>query len=502
MTQASSLVGRGSRGGTVSRRRLLGAAAGLAGAVTAGPLLAGCTGSGEPEPSQDPGGGPTTGTVKWWDHFRPLTTLFTEQLFEPYQDSHPGVTIERRELDGEDLGQAVQLARRSNQSPDVHSLAGLDGSPAALAGAGWFQPIEDFVDLAGSPVADQVLDGLHRFGGKAHSFPLFSSRWHDASPWLNTELLAKADVDPDTSPASWDDFRATLQTLKQNLGDEAQPIQFPGKVPGYLGSLIEHLAMSAGSPGPFDPKTGEYLYGSQPFLDAFEFLLSLQADKLVHPASGAMNPRDGRARWAAGESAIYPWGPWFIGGLKVQEPEAVERGVGVWRIPSQDGSPPVIYSNPPNGTFWVSAQAKLPKLAADVMFSMLEPEFMKRLAEAMDQPPILIELVAEADVHPAYRTNIEYQTADVRMAPMPQVRNPDVSDVLVEMRPVDPDLGTIAQAVLTGSTSDYAKALNGLTESMTAERDRAIETAAGKGAEVSVEDWVFADWQPGEDYQQ
>jgi multiple sugar transport system substrate-binding protein len=487
----------------LSRRRLLGSAAGVAGAALTGSLLSGCTGSGEPAQSPGPsGGGAETGTVQWWDQFRPLTTLFTKELFQPYADRHPGVTVERRELDAPALGQALQLARRSKQSPDVHSLAGLDSSPASLVGAGWFQPIDDFVDLEGSPIADQLLDGIHRFDGKLYSFPVFSGRTHDASPWLNTAQLETAGLDPAESPASWDDFRAALKTLKSKLPDGSSPIVLPGKVPGYLDALITRFAMAAGAAGSVAPQTGEYVYHSQPYLDAFEFLLSLHADGLVHPASASMDPRDARSRWAAGQAAVYPWGAWFIGGLKVQEPEAVERGVGVWRIPTPAGTPPVIYSAPPSGTFWVSAQAKLPKLGADVMFSMLEPEFMKKLAGAMDQPPILDQVVAEADVHPAYRANLEFHAQDVKLAPQPQVRNQAVSQALVELRPVDPDLGAIAQAVLTGANRDYAGALRTLSDSMTKERERAVKSAAGKGAQVSLEDWVFADWKPGEDYRQ
>ncbi len=61
-------------------------------------------------------------------------------------------------MDGPAMGQALQLGRRSNQLPDVHSLAGLDGSPSSLQGAGWFQPLTD-VDGDASPVGDFLLDG-------------------------------------------------------------------------------------------------------------------------------------------------------------------------------------------------------------------------------------------------------------------------------------------------------------------------------------------------------
>lgn len=481
----------------VSRRHALG----LGAAAVVTPWLAACTGSGDPGESTPPGGGALTGEVTWWDQFRPLTGLFTDEVFTPYAAAHPGATVARRELDGPALGQALQLARRSSQSPDVHSLAGLDGTPAALVAAGWFQPIDDFVDIASSPVADRLLDGIHKFDGKVYSFPVFSGRWHDAVPWFNSALVQGAGLDPADQPRSWDDFRSTLRTVTQQAGDGVQGVVVPSKVPVYLNSLVERLAMAAGSPGTIDPRTGAYTFDSQPFLDAMEFLVSLQKDGLVHSGSASMDTRDARSRWAAGEAVAYLWGPWFIGGLKVQEPAAVQRGVGVWHIPTPGGGSPMIYSPPPAGTFWVSSQAKLPKLGADVMLSMVEPEFLKKLAGAMDQPPILDELVAQADVEDAYRTNVEYMASDVRFAPQPQVRNADVSKAMVEMRPVNPTLGEIAQAVLTGADPNYTAALKTLNGAMTTERERAVTAAVDKGAQVSLEDWVFSDWQPGQDYQ-
>lgn len=487
-------------GSAFSRRGFV-TGAGVAGAAVASPWLVGCTGSQEPAaPAAD--GGPDTGTVTWWDQFRPLSALFEEHLFTPFEEANPGVLVERREMDGPAMGQALQLGRRSSQLPDVHSLAGLDGSPSSLQGAGWFQPLGQHVDVAASPVADRLLDGVHRFGGEVYTVPVFSSRWHDAAPWLNTELVEQAGLDPEQGPASWDELRAALRTLREGTGDDVHPLVVAAKTPTYLTALLDRLAMSAGAVGPIDWRTGEYAYASDPYLQAMEMLLSLQQDGLVHPSSASMDTRDARARWAAGEAAVYPWGPWFIGGLKVQDTAAVERGVGVWSLPTADGGPAQIYSGPPGGTFWVSSQAGHARLGAEIMMAMVQPEFQRRLAAAMDQPPVLTEVVAEADVHPAYRRNVELMAETVFMAPVPETRNPDVSRVLAEMRQIDPGPGQIVQAALTDAGSDWRGALQTYRDEITAERDRAVESVTGDGGTVSVDDWRFEGWVPGQDHQQ
>jgi multiple sugar transport system substrate-binding protein len=484
-----------------SRRQLLRTAGGLALGV---PILNACTGGGQSADQANAPAETPTGpvTVQWWDQFRPLTELFEKNLFADYKKEHPNVTVRRRQLDAPDLGQALQLARRSNQLPDVHSTAGLTGSAAALVANGWFQPIGDFVDIDSTPLKDYVYDGIHRFDGKLYTFPIFSGQWHDSTSWVNTALVKQAGLDPEKSLATWDDYRAAVRTIDQKTPDAVHGLLLPMKDTDYLAGKLTALAQMGGAPGLTDWKTGEIAIASDPFYQAMEFLLSLKSDGVLHPASSSLGPRDARARWAAGEAALFPWGPWFIGGLMVEESPAVERGIAAWQLPSPSAQRGNVYVGPPPGSFWVSDQAKNPQAAADVLGKMATPEFATLLAARMDQPPILVDMVGKADVHPAYKKNIEYFKQDVRTAPVPEVRNGAVAKVLAETRDVHPDPGEIVQAVLTGSVKDYKAAFTQYAGKAKAERERAIGAAKKKGAEVSDADWVFDNWEPGKDYTQ
>ncbi|TWD74913.1 carbohydrate ABC transporter substrate-binding protein (CUT1 family) [Kribbella amoyensis] len=485
-----------------SRRAFLRTAGGVALGI---PLLSACTGSGESSQSagadpSDSAAGPVT--VTWWDHYRPLTELFEKKLFVEYKKDHGNVTLQRRQLDPADLGQALQLARRSNQLPDVHSTAGLGGSAAALVTNGWFQPLDDLIDLANNPLKDYLYDGIHRFDGKVYTFPVFSGNWHDSTTWVNTALVKRAGLDPEQSPKTWDEYRAAIRTIDQKTPDSVHGLLLPMKDTDYLAGKLNAFAQMAGAPGQTDWKTGETIVATDPFFEAMEFLLALQKDGVLHPASSSLGPRDARARWAAGEAALFAWGPWFIGGLMVEESPAVKRGISAWQIPAPTAQRGIVYVSPSPGSFFVSDQAKNPKVAADVMARMTTPEFAAQLATRMDQPPILTDAVAKAEVHPAYRKNVEFFQQDVRIAPVPEVRNAGVAKVLAEMRDVHPSPGEIVQAVLTGSTKDYKAALKQYADKATAERKRAIDAAKKKGAEVSDADWVFDNWQPGQDYTQ
>ncbi|SDS96883.1 ABC transporter substrate-binding protein [Microlunatus soli] len=487
--------GSSGRAAGFSRRSLLG----LTATAGAGVALSACTGGGQTSEKAAGQAGGDTGSIAWWDQYRPLTKLFESDIFAGYMKEHAGVKITRREMEAADLGQALQLAKRSNQLPDVFSTAGLESAAAALVDEKWFQPIGDLADVAGSPVADFLYDGIHRFDGKIYTFPVFSGRVHDAIPWTNTELLKAADVDPDSSPATWDDLRSAARTLTKKT-DDVYGIVLPGKEPGYLEALVTRLAQTAGAAGPIDWHTGEYAYSSQPFLDAIDYLLALQADKSVHPSSPSMGPRDARARFAAGQVAVYPWGAWIIGGLNVDEPESIERGIGVWHVPTPQTKRNFVYSGPAGGPFWVASSSQHAKIAADVMLRLSTVEVQKKLAETMDVPPVLLDQVAASDAHPTYKKNVTYLEDDVRIAPAPEVGNPAVAQVLASMRDVHPDLGEIVQTALTDKKSDYKAALQKLDDEMTKERDRACAVVSKKGTKIGAEAWVFGNWDRSADY--
>ena len=64
---------------------------------------------------------------------------------------------------------------------------------------------------------------------------------------------------------------------------------------------------------------------------------------------------------------------------------------------------------------------------------------------------------------------------------------------------VNHTFGEIIQGAFSGAFSDPKPILQQYADAMNKERDRAIEVAKGKGVEVSVDDWKFDAWTPGED---
>jgi hypothetical protein len=99
--------------GSLSRRQFLKQVAAMGLSVSAFGLLEGRSFAQE------------TAVLQWWDHFNPLEALH-RRIWDAFQQANPGVRVDYTVLNPAEMGQALQLAFRSGQAPDVHSLAGLD----------------------------------------------------------------------------------------------------------------------------------------------------------------------------------------------------------------------------------------------------------------------------------------------------------------------------------------------------------------------------------------
>lgn len=436
-------------------------------------------------------------TITWWDVFQPLIPLH-EKMWAEYAANHPG-KVEYTGMNPSDMMQALQLANRSNQMPDVFNVPNSTPDMVnSLASAGWFAPLADSF-VFDKPFQREVLaEGFTTFGGKLYSFPIFSFRQTATSLWYFKDSFTATGADPAAGPQTWEEAHAAAKAAtKGGKYGLILPLQFVDRMAAHL----TDLAQAAGASGAVDWKTGEYAYASQPYLDALNFLLGFQQDGSLHPASSSLDARQGRARWAAGESLMFFDGPWNSGVLNGNFASVIDS-IDVVRVPypAALAGNSFTYHAPTTGTFFVSAQSDNIELASDVLQQLTTDEYYVGLAERMDQPPLDLTAVEKANVHPGYRKVVSGYAEYVRLSPDPLIRNPAVAQVYAEMKPVTPGLGEIVQGAFAGAFTDPKPVLQQFADQMTAERNRAIEKVAATGAAVSVDDWKFDAWTPGEDF--
>ncbi|GHA24993.1 hypothetical protein GCM10007989_20820 [Devosia pacifica] len=434
------------------------------------------------------------GTLAWWDHFQPLAELH-ERMWANYAAESGGVPVEHTVMNPSDMMQSLQLAFRSGEAPDVASIPDSLAVISQLLRAGRFASLTDAVSLDKPVQREALFDGMHIVDGEVYSFPIFSFRWHTTALWFHKQMLEEAGMDPDAGPRDWDQIAAAAQATTGNgRYGLLLPIQFTGRMEAHL----DDLAQMAGGVGPIDWRTGQYTFAGDQYVEALEFLLSFQENGTLHPASSSLDARQGRVRWAAGEAAMFTDGPWNSGSLASNMPDVID-GIGVVTNPMRSAGS-TMQVGPAAGTFWVTEQSQMREQASELLAMMTTDEYYVALAERMDQPPLDLSAVERADVHETYRTIVREYPETVRLAPEPLIRNPDIAQVYAQMRTVSPGLGEIIQGAFAGAVPDIRATLQEYQDAMTAERDRAISVARENGAQVSVDDWIFENWEQGTDF--
>jgi multiple sugar transport system substrate-binding protein len=88
----------------------------------------------------------------------------------------------------------------------------------------------------------------------------------------------------------------------------------------------------------------------------------------------------------------------------------------------------------------------------------------------------------------------------MRLGPDVRIRNPDASQVALNMTAPQPAFGDVIQGIYTGQLGDAKAAMQDLKDRSEAALEDAIAKAQAAGASVSREDYVFANWDPAQDY--
>ncbi|MGF0118166.1 ABC transporter substrate-binding protein [Promicromonospora sp. Marseille-Q5078] len=471
---------------TIDRRSFLalGGTAALAGVLG----LSGCGPSGPP--ARRPG------TLTWWDEFQPLQGL--EQGTFDSASKATGVDVDYTVYDPAGLGSALQLAQQSGLMPDVFTNG--FGIPAMLlVENGWVRPLDLPDDALARFPEGTLLEGLHTFDGRLYSFPLFSSRQHVSLTWFDRELVERAGADPATGPRTWDEFRQVARRITragdahgwiEGIGLTDRMRQHVVDLAAGAGAQLSFTEAAADSPGVADARTGDYPFDGDEFASVLEFLGSLVRDGVMFPSSTSLDVRTARA---VGRRCGRPLPRRHLERRRAQR--AVPRlppRVGVGNMPTPDGTVRAV-NGPVGGAFWLSSATAEPEAATRILATMTGADYAAGMAAAMDQPPADAGAVNRADVPELYRQAVGMLQDTVTPAPSPLVRNPAVGLVLSEMVQVRPTLGEIVQGYLGGNVDDVRGELRGYTDRLRAERDRAVGLVAGRGHDVSVDDWRLED---------
>lgn len=471
----------------LDRRAFLGAGGTLAAAV----FLSACS----PQGSGTAGG---TTDLRWWDHYSALQKFHAGWAAE--ESTRLGAKITHTYNDATKSAQALQLANQSKQLPDIYSnTLGLPLS--ALVKEKWVAEITMPKESAERLPKGSFTEGVTNLDGKLYGLPLFSFRQYSTATWFNKDIIAKAGIDRDNPPATYDEFRAACKKVKDLDGGFAAMTLALGD-PGRMRDQMDDMAQAGGFPGYQGLKfaTGEYAYDDDAYVNGIEFWKELNDSGYILPGSSSFTVANARTRWASGAAAFFPDGPWCAGGVRTVAEGFLPLLNNGPLLKTEQNSEVTVYRGAPGSQFFVAGNSKNPDAASKLLESFTTPEYQKGLAAGMDQPPIDLDVVDSADVIEPYKKVVSYFKKSVYQAPQAVVRNPEIAVAQSLSKPVSPLLGDIVQGYLGGDITDLKGALKKLSDNFSADREQAMKAAVAQGATVSLDDYAFPDWKPGTDY--
>jgi multiple sugar transport system substrate-binding protein len=502
----------------ITRRGFLGAA----GAVGLGAALTACnvqTSSSGPSKSAAPSAAglslPDSGaklpsgatSIKFLNGGPGPKTFFFKDFLAAYKKKHPNITVQYDELPNNKIPEVLPLQLRSGNVADLFFIVNVPISQLVAGGklAALDDVIPNFDEWKKRFPFGMLTPGVQVFDGKTYAITPSSDR-RSTLMLYNTKYLNDAGYDPATKPLSYDDFRTAAKKVTTNGKGKYYGLILPGIFQGVLLDLAQLAGTRIGGVDGIDWQTGEYNFHDDGVLAVIDLIKAIKADGSLFPGFAALKDEESRARMAQGAAGVTLSGPWNFPVWKDENP-TFKYGVAVHPTPSgQAGT--VGYAVGGSNQFGVYAGASddHKAVAGDILYYLGTDEGQlawDRLTGAADpawSAKALSTTLAGDSLDAPNRTALKLFDRTVRLLPSPLVANPDTEKVQQELVAVQPNLGAVVQGILTGQVSNAKSALKTLSDKSERALEQAIAKAKQKGANVSRDDWKFANWNPAEDY--
>lgn len=453
-------------------------------------------------------------TFRWIDS-GDLKALFYNDFHAAYEEAHPNITIQYDPLPWTEINQIVPIGVQSGDAHDIFAMP-QDVESAQAVAEGWVAPLDDIIPnfeewKARFPVGS-FMDGVHVFDGLTYTFPQTSSKRYATMIFANADVMEEAGYDLSTQRLTWDEFREAARKVTEQGQGQYYGVIWGGQSTPNFGEVVRNFARMAGASAgsgvgfpDIDWRTGEFVYTSDEYIAAVELLLALQQDGSVFPGSMSINEAEARAQFPNGIAGMTLGGPWIIPQWQRDAPD-FRWTLSSQPIPNGDVNIPMTFEETGANQLWVYANSPYKNVAGDMFAYIGSVEGQVAIMASTGgnlraMVPEAVEIAqASVELDPFASTALALYDEQLRLGPMVPVRNPEVAAIAAERQPLQPDLGTLVQGILTGQVQDVPAAMQDLQDRASAELDRAIGAAQEKGANVSRDDFVFTDWDPLVDY--
>ena len=438
-----------------------------------------------------------------------------DEIIAAFEAEHPDITIEKNTIGGGPYNESLNLALQGGSGPDVFVIPTVSGSVDTgfreyldlgyLYNLSQFEDVDDFMASFPNPEIDFV-EGNNLINGELYTAPFNGPQ----RPWLqlyvNTNLYEQAGLVDENGepqlPTTWGEFMENSRVIAENT--DAYGTGFSMQQPWAAGWWYRVCNYSAvpfdGSVGAFDFRTGEYTYASNDcYKTVLNDLVTMVDEDLIYPDTLSLSIDDEGARAAFAEDrfAHLVGGEWVIGGWAETHPDF--EGYTATHLPFPQAEPQGYFESLIGGQwFAINPETDVAEAAWEFFKFLHSPEAGDIWAQGGNglvlNTPQPYEQYAENDAF-AYIFN---STDMVRTFPNPAVRTPALARVQATL--VGPSPDDLLVGILSGQISDVDAALGDLNQRKTQALELGVSDAQAAGADVSLEDYLFPDWNPAEDY--
>ena len=439
--------------------------------------------------------------ISYW---LPPTTeqAYREKLINEFMDLNPDIEVKMDGADPSKYNEVTHLLFKGGTPPDVFWKYNLS-MPEMIE----LDMIEPYPEDAQNYIMNaypksMFLEGINTWEGKLYGFWPVGPKTATRVLYTNDQLMDAAGVEP---PKTWAELTEAAGKLTEAGKGQSYGLILGGKSPWDYTGLVGALAYTAGPMAGvaetecMDFSRAEMTIGSPYIASAVELCIDMVEKDAVFPGFTTISHTEARAGLANGWAGMYMGGWWDAGAYNTQ---FADFAYSINPPPEFDGG---IMGWNHGSTFidrvYVSKEAKNLDAVAKFLIFKFGPAYQRgwarngwftALPEA-NEP----DNIADPKVQALFAIS-----EAIRTVPLPIARNSAQAKVSAEFKPQHPNWGELLEGVFSGQVAlaDYAQRANQYAADWRAELVRAIEELKGKGVNVSIDDWIFPNWDPNADY--
>ncbi|WOF22378.1 extracellular solute-binding protein [Microbacterium betulae] len=390
-----------------------------AGVLIAGVVIAGCapSSSGDDEITLTIWSWQASSTPKW------------DAVFDVYEESHPGVTIEFEGYQPTEYNQILATGLEGSDGPDIAMLRAYGGAQSAIQ-AEQIVPIDDVVDGLDQfdPTVLRAAQGIE--GGATYGVPF---AYQTMQMFYNKTLFDDLGLE---EPTTWDEFIALQDTLVE---EGVTPMALGAREDWVLPMFADIVGSARYGGADFEERvlSGETDFTDPDYVASLQIVQDLQQyfDKDVNAIAVA----DATLQFTTGQAAQWPGGSFD---LPTFQDSAPDTEWGVYEVPPPPGSvlDHAVTPGYADGSFGINASSDQQEEATELLNWMTTAEFGQLVADEVEQFSAL--------------PGVEYSDALMREMNEQYTANPAPYLLLVDFRYGDPTgtavLGPDIQAMFLG----------------------------------------------------